>query len=138
VLVDQLGFRRYMARKYDPDAPPPDLDPSVPSSIAVQINKALMRSGRQTEKSVLDSRKVMWDAVAPELSLEERLGDLDGYLRAESARWRDKADSLEKELGHRFLNADRARQAAMVRDWIRNYRQQGRLPIRKQRDDQGE
>jgi hypothetical protein len=41
--------------------------------------------------------------------------------------WRQKAEDLRNELGAKFLDGTRVEQAAMVRDWIRNFREQKRL-----------
>jgi hypothetical protein len=56
------------------------------------------------------------------------IGDIDGYMQSERSHYRDRADALSRQLGERFLYGSRERQATIVRDWVRNYREQGRLP----------
>jgi hypothetical protein len=118
-LLAQLEQYEYNAREYDPDR--------------IQTTEAEQRRFLATEASEKRSRQMMWTAMRGPTGAAAQ-GDLDGWLRVERDEWQAKADQLRAELGPRFLNGDKETRTAMVRDWVRNYRERGDLPATRPPD----
>jgi hypothetical protein len=109
----ELDFRRYMAEEYNPDRP----------KLTPDELRRMQETEAETKSRLATMRR--WANCA---GGDKLLGAVDRALRAEHAYWGNKATTLERELGARFLDGPRDVQAEMVRDWIRNYRQRGDLP----------
>jgi hypothetical protein len=113
-LLEQLDWLRHMSSEHSPD---PD-------------DEASTRRFPVTEAEIKRNLELMSRAVGGPLG-PELLGFVDKELLAETERWGQLADELEQELGPDFLRGTDKVRAAMVRDWIRNYRERGDLPSKK-------
>jgi hypothetical protein len=113
-LLDELEYAEYAAAEHNPD------------DDGKRSEEELARF-RKLEREVRDRRAMMWEVVGGPTG-DRASGDTEGFLLAETARYRQRAIALRDELGDRFLRGSWEVRAAMVRDWIRNYREQGRLP----------
>jgi hypothetical protein len=112
VLVAELEYLEYSAREYDPDL----LDRDERESERFLKTEQSSRKRRSTV-----ARAHRWPGG------NTLLGEVDGELRWRHVRFAEQAEALRQELGHRFVTSDRHYRAAMVRNWIRNWREQGRF-----------
>jgi hypothetical protein len=114
-LIELLEATEYMAAEYDPDR--------------LHEGGELSRF-RDTEAAARERRDILARASGWPTG-DTALGDLDGYLSYVASRYREKAVQLRRELGARFTTGSHDVRTAMVRDWLRNFREQGRLPKSK-------
>jgi hypothetical protein len=125
-LVAELEWLRYMASEYDPDRSTVDEDDSRGLLATEQAEKRLMTTGYLATQFGFPPRPTFLGL--PTSTPGPLLGALDRRMRAESNYWRDRAETLERELGMAFIAGSREKRGAKVRDWVRNYRAQGFLP----------
>jgi hypothetical protein len=67
-------------------------------------------------------------ATTSRAGYDAAIADAYGYLEQESDSEAARAAQLRRELGRTFLDGTPKQRAQIVRDLIRNYREQGRLP----------
>lgn len=128
-LAEHLAYWEHCAAYYNPGADNPD--------------------AKRAEKFALSLASVNGDFGAVDTVLLGAAGswgeDLEGHVRDgwpfpqpfSSSDYKEAATQLRRELGPSFMNGDDEKRAAMVRDWVRNYRERGVLPHAERERERG-